>query len=173
MIVKNEETQDLEQAELPEIYMHVFTNIKNVPSLLKLIRTMSPLVPNACYLDATRIYSLTQLQWAISKALLCQLSGRMKCKTILSEIFLSLSPDTAILDSFKHFGLSSTSHSAVVLTLDVCPTKELQAAIDGDLMRDFCSFDAIRDSEAIKKIYRLKDASEPLIISAMAMQGNI
>ncbi|GAA5851853.1 hypothetical protein JCM9279_001908 [Rhodotorula babjevae] len=125
------------------------------------------------FVDARMITSRLHLLTAVQQTLLAQADGMLKTKTLHSEVLWMLEPGTNITDSLKHFGLSPSTSSLVLVHIaktgedataegerlaseDVL--RRMEAVVEGELV----SLDALGrteggalDDKAVRKVYKL------------------
>ncbi|KPV77462.1 uncharacterized protein RHOBADRAFT_51312 [Rhodotorula graminis WP1] len=125
------------------------------------------------FVDARMITSRLHLLTAVQQALLAQADGALKTKTLHSEVLWMLEPGTNITDSLKHFGLSPSTASLVLV--HIAPStgqataksertaaedvlRRMAAAVEGEVV----SLEALGRSEggtldekAVRKVYKL------------------
>ncbi|KXS12041.1 CGI-121-domain-containing protein [Gonapodya prolifera JEL478] len=84
-------------------------------------------VPESAIVDARMIVDVSQLLLAATRALLNQRHGKLKTRTVYSEIIFNLSPGTNISESLRTFGVrdDSTALLALVLSSSQSPPDDL------------------------------------------------
>jgi len=94
------------------------------------------------------------------KALHLFQQGKMKTRTLHSEIIFNLSPSTNINDSFKKFGILDNTKDILVVMITqenaVEKISELSRLMKGTLV-SLTSLATISDKEKIKKVYGVSD----------------
>ncbi|KAM7429150.1 hypothetical protein ABFA07_019958 [Porites harrisoni] len=135
----------------------LFTDVSNSKELRELI-VHGKL--EAALLNASMIFDPFHVVVAGHKALHLFQQGKMKTRTLHSEIIFNLSPSSNINDSFKKFGiLDSTKDILVVIITQgngIEKISELSKQIKGTLV-SLSSLAAISDQEKIRKIYGISD----------------
>lgn len=135
----------------------LFTDVTNSSELRQLIIQGKI---EAALLNASMIIDPFHVAIAGHKALQLFQQGKMKTKTLHSEIVFNLSPSTNINESFKKFGIldSTTSVLVVIVTQENANKKisEISKFINGEQV-SITALSTISDQEKIKKIYGISD----------------
>ncbi|KAK4057906.1 hypothetical protein OIO90_001125 [Microbotryomycetes sp. JL221] len=111
-----------------EVHAALFTPITCAAELRQRLVTASTLPQDAqgdaeraqldfAFIDASMLASRMHLLSAITQALVSQSDGALKTKTIHSEVLWRLEPGSNISDSLKHFGLSVSTASLVLVRI--------------------------------------------------------
>ncbi|KAL9959701.1 hypothetical protein ACROYT_G033047 [Oculina patagonica] len=135
----------------------LFTDVTNSSELRQLI-VQGKL--EAALLNASMVSDPFHVVIAGHKAFQLFQQGKMKTRTLHSEIIFNLSPSTNITDSFKKFGiLDNTSNVLVVMITQEDAVKkisEVSKLINGKLVT-LTTLSTICDQEKIKKIYGITE----------------
>ncbi|XP_029019762.1 EKC/KEOPS complex subunit TPRKB [Betta splendens] len=118
---------------------------------------------NAALINPTMLVNHFQVLVAANKAVHLQKSGKMKTKSLYSEIIFNLSPTNNISEAFKRFGISD-GDDAVMLVLvhskdESQLVSDLAARVDGQQVpvEDLSS---LSDAAKIKKLYKITPQEE-------------
>ncbi|GAA6031053.1 hypothetical protein JCM8097_003981 [Rhodosporidiobolus ruineniae] len=85
------------------------------------------------FLDASRVTSRLHVLTAVNQALLAQASpAGLKTKTAHSEVLWMLEPGTNITDSLRHFGLSPSTRSLLLVHLAPSPSSSSSSSSPAD-----------------------------------------
>ncbi|PFX18517.1 EKC/KEOPS complex subunit TPRKB [Stylophora pistillata] len=135
----------------------LFTNVTNGIELRKLIIQGKI---EAAFLNASMIIDPFHVAIAGHKALQLFQQGKMKTRTLHSEIVFNLSPSTNINESFKKFGILDNTSSVlvVIMTQENAEEKisEVGRFINGEQV-SLTALSTISDQEKIKKIYGISE----------------
>ncbi|GAA5924399.1 hypothetical protein JCM1841_001689 [Sporobolomyces salmonicolor] len=110
------------------VHLALFTGIKNAAALRQRLVHASTLpdddngtaeraAVDFAFIDAAMITSRLHVLTAIHQALLARSQGVLKTKTLHSEVIWMLEPGTNISDSLKHFGLSTSTSSLLLVRI--------------------------------------------------------
>ncbi|BGP39107.1 hypothetical protein JCM10450v2_003060 [Rhodotorula kratochvilovae] len=164
------------------IHLALFAPIQNAAELRKRLVTASTLPADEAgdserravdfaFVDARMITSRLHVLTAVQQALLARADDSLKTKTLHSEVLWMLEPGTNITDSLKHFGLSPSTSS--LLLVHIAPTAATPAderAAGEDVLRrmetvvqgPMVALDALGRSEGggldekvVRKVYKL------------------
>ncbi|KAG8577319.1 hypothetical protein GDO81_010138 [Engystomops pustulosus] len=142
--------------------MLLFHNLKNASQLRK--KAMNGSIEGAL-LNPAMIINPLQVLVAVNKAIHLQLLGKMKTRTLNSEIIFNLSPTNNISEAFKKFGLSdSDSGVLVVLTYEETSALNVQEVIshvEGQQL-PIADIPQLTDFTKVKKIYNITKAEEKI-----------
>ncbi|GAA5889579.1 hypothetical protein JCM8208_001064 [Rhodotorula glutinis] len=166
------------------VHLALYHPIRNAAALRSRLVSASTLPPDEAgnreraavdfaFVDARMITSRLHLLTAVQQALLAKADGALKTKTLHSEVLWMLEPGTNITDSLKHFGLSPSTSSLVLV--HIAPTtgqataenertaaedvlRRMEAVVEGEVV----SLDALGradggalDDKAVRKVYKL------------------
>ncbi|KAI1888575.1 hypothetical protein AGOR_G00186580 [Albula goreensis] len=135
-------TQTLELFPGHVVTQLLFKDVKNAAELRK--SAMAGEIPGAL-INPSMVVDPFQVLVATNKALHLQKAGKMKTRTLYSEIIFNLSPTNNISEAFKRFGISD-SDDAVQIPVD--------------------RVSSLSDTAKIKKLYKVtpqEDASGSLL----------
>uniref|UniRef100_A0A3B1K531 Tp53rk binding protein n=1 Tax=Astyanax mexicanus TaxID=7994 RepID=A0A3B1K531_ASTMX len=151
-------TQDLELFPDQSVTQLLFRDVKNCAELRKMLKvylSLFPLLP--------KVVDLFQTLVAANKAVHLQKVGKMKTRSLYSEIIFSLSPTNNISEAFRRFGVSD-SDSAVLVVLvhnkeDIFNKDDVTSKVDGQqIPADQIS--TLSDMAKIKKLYKVTPQEE-------------
>ncbi|XP_056429651.1 EKC/KEOPS complex subunit TPRKB [Hyla sarda] len=155
-------TYHLELFPQYKVTMLLFHNVKNASQLRK--KAMAGSIEGAL-LTPGMIIDPLQVLTAINKAIHLQLLGKMKTRTLNSEIIFNLSPTNNISEAFKKFGLSdSDSGVLVVLTDDgtrSLNSQELISHVEGQQV-PLADLAQLTDFAQVKKVYKITTEEEKM-----------
>ncbi|KAM9328048.1 EKC/KEOPS complex subunit TPRKB isoform 2-T2 [Pholidichthys leucotaenia] len=118
---------------------------------------------NGALINPTMLVSPFQVLVAASKALHLQKIGKMKTRTLYSEIIFNLSPTNNISEAFRRFGISDADDSVMVVVVhnkdEPQFVTEITSRVDGRQIpvEDVSS---LSDSAKIKKLYKVTPQEE-------------
>ncbi|XP_069833256.1 EKC/KEOPS complex subunit TPRKB [Dendropsophus ebraccatus] len=145
-----------------KVTMLLFHNVKNASQLRK--KAMDGSIDGAL-LSPEMIIDPLQVLTAVNKAIHLQLLGKMKTRTLNSEIIFNLSPTNNISEAFKKFGLSdSDSAVLVVLTDDGTKALNLQETfshVEGQQV-PLTHLSQLTDFTKVKKVYKITTEEEKI-----------
>ncbi|XP_062862929.1 EKC/KEOPS complex subunit TPRKB [Trichomycterus rosablanca] len=153
-------TQDLELFPEYSVTQLLFKDVKNCPALRKM--AVEGQIQGAL-INPCMVVDPFQTLLAANKAVHVQKIGKMKTRSLYSEIIYNLSPTNNISEAFKRFGISD-SDSAVLIVLVHNKEKafskdEVQSKVDGQqLPADQIS--TLTDTAKIKKLYKITPEEE-------------
>ncbi|KAI0719219.1 CGI-121-domain-containing protein [Fomitopsis betulina] len=158
-------------AHLPDHLAHVhlalFHNVANAPHIRQRIVRASQLATpegdqerealNFAFIDARLIASLLHLQTAVHQAILAEVQGALRTKTVHSEIIWALSPNNNITEAIRRFGVSDTATSLFVVRVGGPGTSiedDMKAVVAGDVL-PLADLPKLTDWATVKKYYKL------------------
>ncbi|KAG9280420.1 EKC/KEOPS complex subunit TPRKB isoform X2 [Astyanax mexicanus] len=153
-------TQDLELFPDQSVTQLLFRDVKNCAELRKM--AMEGQIPGAL-INPSMVVDLFQTLVAANKAVHLQKVGKMKTRSLYSEIIFSLSPTNNISEAFRRFGVSD-SDSAVLVVLvhnkeDIFNKDDVTSKVDGQqIPADQIS--TLSDMAKIKKLYKVTPQEE-------------
>ncbi|XP_040886443.1 EKC/KEOPS complex subunit TPRKB [Toxotes jaculatrix] len=118
---------------------------------------------NGALINPTMLVSPFQVLVAANKAVHLQKIGKMKTRSLYSEIIFNLSPTNNISEAFKRFGISDGDDSVMVVLVhnkdESQHLADITAKVDGRQVpvEDLSS---LSDSAKIKKLYKVTPEEE-------------
>ncbi|XP_047430643.1 EKC/KEOPS complex subunit TPRKB [Mugil cephalus] len=138
----------------------LFKEVKNAAELRK--SAMEGKI-NAALINPTMLVDTFQVLVAANKAVHLQTIGKMKTRSLYSEIIFNLSPTNNISEAFKRFGISDGDDSVMVVLVHSEDEEQLLSDItdrvDGRQVpaQDVSS---LSDHAKIKKLYKVTPQEE-------------
>ncbi|XP_018944842.1 EKC/KEOPS complex subunit TPRKB-like [Cyprinus carpio] len=153
-------TQDLELFPEYTVIQLLFKDVKNATELRKM--AVNGEIKGAL-INPSMVVDAFQILVAANKAVHLHKTGKMKTRSLYSEIIFNLSPTNNISEAFKRFGISD-SDSAVLIVLvhnkdETLSVDDIISKVDGqqvavDRVSDFT------DVAKIKKLYKVAPQEE-------------
>nr|XP_039269608.1 EKC/KEOPS complex subunit TPRKB-like [Styela clava] len=139
------------------VQISLFRNVTNAKELKELTTEG---ILQGCLIDGSLILDSFHILTAVNKALYYQKLGRMKTKSLYSEILFNLSPTNKINESLKTFGINEMTKKIIAVVLkDDLNSKVITESVNGEIV-GLENLEKIIDVERIKKIYRLEQNEE-------------
>ncbi|XP_033115268.1 EKC/KEOPS complex subunit Tprkb-like [Anneissia japonica] len=138
------------------VSLALFGNVKNAEEIKKHIGSGNI---DAAIVSPVLVADAFQVLVATNKAIYNQKNGKLKTRSVNSEILYSISPSKNIGESFKLFSFQNdASHLLVVVLNDESNDKfnVLQKRIVGDLI-PLENLKEISDIDRIKQVYKIPD----------------
>ncbi|XP_016147271.1 EKC/KEOPS complex subunit Tprkb-like [Sinocyclocheilus grahami] len=153
-------TQDLELFPEYTVTQLLFKDVKNATELRKM--AVNGEIKGAL-INPSMVVDAFQILVAANKAVHLHKSGKMKTRSLYSEIIFSLSPTNNISEAFKRFGISD-SDSAVLIVLvhnkdETLNIDNIISKVDGQQITVDRVSD-LNDVAKIKKLYKVAPQEE-------------
>ncbi|XP_024145430.1 EKC/KEOPS complex subunit TPRKB [Oryzias melastigma] len=153
-------TQTLELFPEQRVTQMLFKDVKNAAELRQ--SAVEGKI-NAALINPTMLVSPFQALLAANKAVHLQTIGKMKTRSLNSEIIFNLSPTNNISEAFKRFGISDQDRSLLVVVVHNKDESEflsnITSRVDGQQVpaEEFSSFS---DPAKIRKLYKITPQEE-------------
>uniref|UniRef100_A0A3P8SKK2 EKC/KEOPS complex subunit TPRKB n=1 Tax=Amphiprion percula TaxID=161767 RepID=A0A3P8SKK2_AMPPE len=153
-------TQDLELFPGRRVTQMLFKEVKNATELRQ--SAVDGQISGAL-INPTMLVDPLQVLVAANKAVHLQTIGKMKTRSLYSEIIFNLSPTNNISEAFKRFGISDGDESVMVVVVhkkdEVQLLSDVTARVDGQQVpvEDVSS---LSDPAKIKKLYKIAPQEE-------------
>ncbi|XP_075713352.1 EKC/KEOPS complex subunit TPRKB [Rhinoderma darwinii] len=145
-----------------KVTMLLFNNMKNASQLRK--KAMDGSVEGAL-LNPAMILDPLQVLVAVNKAVHLQLLGKMKTRTLNSEIIFNLSPTNNISEAFRKFGLSDNDSGVLVVLTDdgtrAIISQEIISHVEGQQI-PLSHLSQLTDFTKVKKVYKITTEEEKI-----------
>ncbi|XP_016384513.1 EKC/KEOPS complex subunit Tprkb-like [Sinocyclocheilus rhinocerous] len=153
-------TQDLELFPEYTVTQLLFKDVKNATELRKM--AVNGEIKGAL-INPSMVVDAFQILVAANKAVHLHKSGKMKTRSLYSEIIFNLSPTNNISEAFKRFGISD-SDSAVLIVLvhnkdETLNIDNIISKVDGQQIAVDRVSD-LNDVAKIKKLYKVAPQEE-------------
>jgi len=157
-----------------KVYIGLFENISNAEEVLHRIqqaaRAEGPegdkerALVNYAFIDAELITSLLHLNVALVQSLLAEAEGKLRTKTVHSEILWNLNPTNNITEALRRFGISKASKFLILVqVLDESAgteTGEVQSTMESFIKGPVVSLNRLSehtDWTRVRKVYKLNE----------------
>jgi len=155
-------------------FVGLFENISNSQDLLERIQRAAKLagpegdrereLVKFAFIDAALITSLTHLQVALAQSLLAEADGKLRTKTIHSEIIWTLNPTNNITEALRRFGVSNGTKALILVQVSE-DTPNLDASQKELAMKELVQASPVpltkisqhTDWARVRKIYKLNE----------------
>ncbi|KAH9916777.1 CGI-121-domain-containing protein [Fomitopsis serialis] len=145
---------------------------------------------NFAFIDARLITSMLHLQTAIYQAILAEVQGALRTKTVHSEILWALSPNNNITEAIRRFGVSDNTTALIVVRVGPSGVTDIEdrtkAVVTGDLL-PLSDLTKLTDWATVRKYYKLNAdpalkapgmtpaqqqlAADEIVVSTVAMKS--
>ncbi|XP_030295717.1 EKC/KEOPS complex subunit TPRKB [Sparus aurata] len=118
---------------------------------------------NAALINPTMLVNPFQVLVAANKAVHLQKTGKMKTRSLYSEIIFNLSPNNNISEAFKRFGISDGDTSVMVVLVHSEDESKLLADITARVSGQQVPVEdvsSLSDQAKIKKLYKVTPLEE-------------
>ncbi|KAF6237368.1 hypothetical protein HO173_004258 [Letharia columbiana] len=162
--------QTLNLAHLPPdlaVHIALYADLQNAPFLRDQLLQGNPDFEYAL-IDATVILSTTHVLAAVFRAANDHLNGRLRSRTVHSEIVFSLGANNNIAQSLRTFGITATTTNLLAIKLTTNPSitastvsEHLTASVNGTPVEfSDATLAKMADVGKIRKLYKLSGVGE-------------
>ncbi|XP_024232610.1 EKC/KEOPS complex subunit TPRKB [Oncorhynchus tshawytscha] len=160
-------TQELELFPDRTVTQLLFKDVKNAAELRK--NAMEGKI-NGALINPSMIVNPFQVLVAANKAVHLHSTGKMKTRSLYSEIIYNLSPTNNISEAFKRFGMSD-SDSAVLIVLvhlkeETQHMTDIIAKVDGQQI-PVEDVSMLTDPAKVKKLYKTTPQEDTCLLDAV------
>lgn len=140
----------------------LFNDVKNVSQLRR--KAMDGSIEGAL-LNPAMIIDPFQVLVSVNKAIHLQLLGKMKTRSLNSEIIFNLSPTNNISEAFKKFGLSDSDSAVLVVLTDdgtkALNSQEIISHVEGQQV-PLADLSQLTDFTKVKKMFKVSAEEEKI-----------
>ncbi|CAL9682993.1 unnamed protein product [Knipowitschia caucasica] len=154
--------QELELYPDFQITQMLFKDVKNAAQLRQ--RAVEGKF-NGALISPTLVVSPFQVLVAVNKAVHLQNIGKMKTRSLYSEIIFNLSPTNNISEAFKRFGISDGDCSVLIVLVhkqnDTPSLSDIVSQVNGEQVpvQDLSS---LSDATKVKKFFKISPQEEKI-----------
>ncbi|KAI0751694.1 CGI-121-domain-containing protein [Daedaleopsis nitida] len=154
--------------EFSTVHLALFKHVANSAQLRSRIVRASQLegpdgdaereAVNFAFIDARLICSLLHLQTAVYQAILAQVQGSIRTKTVHSEVLWALNPTNNITEAIRRYGVADTTTSLIVVRIcspDLDDVQQRMSSIVMGTLSPMSQLATITDWASVKKYYKL------------------
>jgi len=155
-------------------YIGLFENVSNAEEVLSRIQQAAKAegpegdkereLINYAFIDAELITSLLHLNVALTQSLLAEAEGRLRTKTVHSEIIWNLNPTNNITEALRRFGISKNTKSVILVQAVeesiAVETVEIQSSMESLVKGTFVPIGRLSnytDWARVRKVYKLNE----------------
>lgn len=153
-------THELELYPDHKVTQMLFRDVKNAAELRQ--SAVDGKIKGAL-INPTLLVSPFQVLVAANKAVHLQKIGKMKTRSLFSEIIFNLSPTNNISEAFKKFGISDGDDSVLVVLVqdqdDPPPLSDITSRVDGRQV-PVDDVSSMSDTAKIKKLFKITPREE-------------
>ncbi|XP_072311089.1 EKC/KEOPS complex subunit TPRKB [Eucyclogobius newberryi] len=155
-------TQELELFPDHKVTQMLFKDVKNAAELKQ---SAVEGKFNGALISPTMVFSPFQALVAANKAVHLQKIGKMKTRSLFSEIIFNLSPTNNISEAFKRFGISDGDSSVLVVLVhnqdDAPPLSEIVNRVAGQQI-PVHDISSLSDTTKVKKFFKITPQEEKI-----------
>ncbi|XP_056604464.1 EKC/KEOPS complex subunit TPRKB [Triplophysa dalaica] len=138
----------------------LFKDLKNAAELRKMAVNSEI---RGALINPTMIVDAFQILVAANKAVHLYKNGKMKTRSLYSEIIFNLSPTNNISEAFKRFGISDTDNAVYIVLVhnkeETLNVDDIIAKVDGQQI-DVDQVSELTDAAIVKKLYKVAPMEE-------------
>ncbi|RPD62153.1 CGI-121-domain-containing protein [Lentinus tigrinus ALCF2SS1-7] len=155
-------------SEYATVHVALYTNVTNSAEIRgRIVRAAQLEGPdgetereavNFAFLDARLICSPLHLQTAVYQAILAQVQGSIRTKTVHSEILWALNPTNNITEAIRRYGVADTTTALIVVRICSPELNDVEKRMSAVVSGTLSSLDAlvdITDWASVKKYCKL------------------
>lgn len=156
MVTDMEVNQVLELYPEYSVSVTLFVDISNIDELRKMLVEGKL---GAALVNATMVPDILPVLLATNKAVHLNVCGKLKTRSVHSEVVFNLSPSNNIRESLQTFGLSDKDPAVLVVVINKEETNDMTNVvplIKGEQV-PLTKLQSIMDEMKIKKVYKIPD----------------